>query len=60
MRRPPPQPSPQPLLRRISDELEREGDRWSSLVEAIVASDQFRMRRAPDGDSGDAVAADQP
>ena len=51
----------QPLLRRISDEWEREGDRWSSLVQMIVGSDQFRMRRAPDagGDTA-AAAADQP
>ncbi len=50
----------QPLLRRISDELERGGDRWSSLVQLIVASDQFQMRRAPYADGADAVAADQP
>ena len=37
----------QPALRRIADELEEEGYRWSSLVQAVVASEQFRMRRAP-------------
>ncbi len=50
----------QPLIRRIADDLEQDGDRWSSLVQAIVASDQFRLRRAPDAGSGDTVTAGQP
>ena len=37
----------QPALRRIAHELEEDGYRWSSLVQAVVASDQFRLRRAP-------------
>ncbi len=50
----------QPLIRRIADDLEQDDDRWSSLVQAIVASDQFRLRRAPDAGSGDTVTAGQP
>ena len=36
-----------PVIRRITRELEDEDYRWSSLVSAVVASDQFQMRRAP-------------
>ena len=50
----------QPLIRQIADDLEQEGDRWSSFVQAIAASDQFRMRRAPDAGGGETVAAGQP
>ena len=48
----------QPAVRRITRELAGDGYRWSSLVQAVVASDQFRMRRAPR--PGESVAANQP
>ena len=48
----------QPAVRRITRELAGDGYRWSSLVQAVVASDQFRMRRAPR--PGESVAASQP
>ncbi len=50
-----------PLLRQISDQLARSGERWSTLVGAVVASEQFRFRRAPvpEGDELVAAAADQ-
>ena len=40
-----------PTVRRIVRDLASDGYRWSSLVSAIVASDQFQMRQvpAPDG-----------
>ena len=37
-----------PAVRRIVRQLKQDGLRWSSLVNAIVTSDQFRMRRAPE------------
>ena len=46
-----------PAMRRIARELADDGYRWSSLVEAVVASDQFRMRRAPRPE--ESVAANQ-
>ena len=48
----------QPAVRRITRELAGDGYRWSSLVQAVVASDQFRMRRAPR--PGESVAVNQP
>ena len=48
----------QPAVRRITRELAGDGYRWSSLVQAVVASDQFRMRRAPR--PGESVAVSQP
>ena len=48
----------QPAVRRITRELAGDGYRWSSLVQAVVASDQFGMRRAPR--PGESVAASQP
>ena len=36
-----------PVLRRIVRDLERDGDRWSSLVLGVVTSEPFLMRRAP-------------
>ena len=36
-----------PAVRRITRELADGGHRWSALVNKVVASDQFRMRRAP-------------
>ena len=47
-----------PAIRRITRGLAAQDHRWSSLVLAVVASDQFRMRRAAGGDDG--VTADQP
>ena len=35
-----------PVLRRIVRDLERDGDRWSSLVLGVVTSEPFLMRRA--------------
>ena len=49
----------QPLLRRIADQLDQSGERWSTLVGAVVASDQFRMRQAPVPEGDELVAADQ-
>ncbi len=46
-----------PAMRRITRELADGGYRWSSLVSKVVASDQFRMRRAPLPEDG--VAANQ-
>ena len=46
-----------PAMRRITRELGNDGYRWSSLVSKVVASDQFRMRRAPRPEDG--VAANQ-
>ena len=46
-----------PAMRRITRELADDGYRWSSLVSKVVASDQFRMRRAPLPEDG--VAANQ-
>ena len=46
-----------PTIREIVGELDGEDNRWSSLVAAIVDSDPFQLRRAPDGD--DLVAAQQ-
>ena len=37
-----------PAVRRIVRQLKQDDLRWSSLVNAIVTSDQFQMRRAPD------------
>ena len=48
----------QPAVRRITRELAGDGYRWSSLVQAVVASDQFRMRRAPR--PGESVAGSRP
>ena len=39
-----------PTLRRIVREIETRDHRWSALIEAVVASDPFRLRRAPDVD----------
>ena len=47
-----------PAIRRITRGLAAQDHRWSSLVLAVVASDQFRMRRAAGADDG--VTADQP
>ena len=47
----------QPLLRRIADQLEQSGERWSTLVGTVVASEQFRMRRAPVPEGDELVAA---
>ena len=49
----------QPLLRQISDQLARSGERWSTLVGALVASEQFRYRRAPVPEGELVAAADQ-
>ena len=49
----------QPLLRRIADQLEQSGERWSTLVGTLVASEQFRMRQAPVPEGDELVAADQ-
>ena len=46
-----------PTLRRITRGLASDGYRWSSLVEAVVSSDPFQMRRAPSGDA--LVAAEE-
>ena len=46
-----------PAIRRITRELADEDHRWSSLVGAVVASEQFRMRRAPRPE--ESVAANQ-
>ena len=48
----------QPAVRRITRELAGDGYRWSSLVQAVAASDQFRMRRAPR--PGESVAGSRP
>ena len=37
-----------PAVRRIVRQLKQDDLRWSSLVNAIVTSNQFQMRRAPD------------
>ena len=47
----------QPLLRQIADRLEQSGEQWSTLVGTVVASDQFRMRRAPMPEGDELVAA---
>ena len=47
----------QPLLRQISEQLARSGERWSTLVGAVVASEQFRFRRAPAPEGDELVAA---
>ena len=47
----------QPLLRGIADQLEQSGERWSTLVGTVVASEQFRMRRAPVPEGDELVAA---
>lgn len=39
-----------PTIRRITRDLQHDDYRWSSLVTAIVASNPFQRRRAPDGD----------
>ena len=49
----------QPLLRQIADRLEQSGEQWSTLVGTVVASDQFRLRRAPMPEGDELVAADQ-
>lgn len=46
-----------PVIRRIVRELNRDGQRWSSLILGIVTSDPFQMRRTVD--DGGAVAAQQ-
>ena len=47
-----------PAIRRITRELAADDYRWSALVLAVVASDQFQMRRAAGG--GEGLAADLP
>ena len=47
----------QPLLRQIADRLEQSGEQWSTLIGTVVASDQFRMRRAPMPEGDELVAA---
>jgi hypothetical protein len=37
-----------PAVRKIASDLEAEGYRWSSLIQSVVATDQFRKRRAVD------------
>ena len=39
-----------PTIRRITRDLQQDDYRWSSLVTAIVTSNPFQRRRAPDGD----------
>ena len=39
-----------PTMRQIVRDAERDDYRWLPLVQAIVASDPFQMRRAPDND----------
>ena len=41
-----------PTIRQIVRTLEAEDYGWSSLIGAIVRSDPFRMRRAPEGNLG--------
>jgi len=45
-----------PLIRRIVGQLERDGDRWSSLVQQIVASPPFQRQRMPETDGAETVA----
>ena len=47
----------EPTIRQIVRDMGRDDNRWSSLVQAIVASEPFQMRRSPDGDT---VVAAQP
>jgi mono/diheme cytochrome c family protein len=46
-----------PAVRRLVRDLERDGFRWSALVQGIVASQPFRMRRASGGDEVKIAAA---
>ena len=46
-----------PTIRRITRDLQQDDYRWSSLVTAIVTSNPFQRRRAPDGD--EKVAAEE-
>ena len=48
-----------PAVRRIVRDLAFDDYRWSALVEAVVLSGPFRMRRAVDPDEATATAAEQ-
>ena len=48
-----------PAVRRIVRDLAFDDYRWSALVEAVVLSEPFRMRRAVDPDEATATAAEQ-
>jgi hypothetical protein len=37
-----------PTVRRLADEAERDGYRWSSVILGIITSEPFQMRRSPD------------
>jgi hypothetical protein len=47
-----------PTVRRLAQEAERDGYRWSSVILGVVASEPFQMRRAP-GQKGPTETAER-